>query len=136
VGRPDGPTIPIDGGGEAGPGPVDTMLGALAACGAADVEAYLTKRRTPVDRLEVIVDAERRTQAPRRVVRVRLDFHIDGATVEPDHALRAVRLAVESYCSVAASLAPDIAIETNVVLNGEPQGEPQRVYAVSPLEAP
>jgi uncharacterized OsmC-like protein len=34
------------------------------------------------------------------------------------HAERAVSLAFEKYCSVAASLAPDIVAETIVVVNG------------------
>ena len=137
VGKPGGPTATIDGAGEAGPGPVDTMLGALAACGAIDVEAYLVKRRTPPAKLEVIVAGERRGEIPRRVVRARLEFHIEGVSIDPDHAKRAVSLAVESYCSVASSLAPDIVLETSVILNGALLGEPERVYPTAmPVPAP
>ena len=61
--RPSRSTPPA----EAGLGPVDTMLGALAACSAIDVVDYLAKRRTPAARLDVRVDAERRPTAPRRL---------------------------------------------------------------------
>src|SRR3954468_18826773 len=66
--RPTGPAVTIDAAGVSGLGPVDTMLGALAACTAIDVVDYLQKRRTPAERLDVRVDAERRASPPRRVL--------------------------------------------------------------------
>ena len=120
IARPGGPTTTIDGAGEAGTGPVDTLLGALAACAAIDVEDYLVKRRTPPERLTVTVRAERRAELPRRVMSAHLEFAIDGAGVEPAHAARAVELAVDRYCSVAASLASDIVIGRDVIVNGGP----------------
>lgn len=120
VARPGGPATTIDATGEAGTGPVDTVLGALGACSAIDVEDYLVKRRTPPERLAVTVRGTRRAGIPRRIIGVHLEFAIDGAGIEPVHAERAVTLAVERYCSVAASLAPDIAIERSVVVNGVP----------------
>ena len=113
------PTI-IDGHKTAGTGPVDTLLGALAACSAIDVLGYFDKRRTPAAKLEVVVTAERRAQAPRRVLRAQLEFRIEGAEIDAEHAERAIELSVEQYCSVAASLARDLAISTVLVLNGVP----------------
>ena len=121
IGRPGGPAVTIDASGEAGLGPVDTMLGALAACSAIDVVEYLAKRRTPVERLDVRVDAERRPTAPRRVLRARLVIEIDGAAIETHHAERAVALSFQTYCSVSASLAPDLALESVLILNGVTQ---------------
>jgi putative redox protein len=118
-----GAPIVIDGKKVDGPGPVDTMLGALAACAGPDVVEILAKRRTPVESLEVIVHARRRGSAPRRVVRAHLKFHIDGAAIEAVHAERAIALAVEKYCSVASSLARDFPIVTSLVLNGARRDE-------------
>ena len=118
IARPGGPSTTIDGAGEAGTGPVDTLLGALAACAAIDVELFLVKRRTPPDRLTVTVTATRRGELPRRVVSAHLRFAIDGPRVEPAQAVRAVSLAVDRYCSVAASLASDIVIGRDVIVNG------------------
>ena len=120
IARPGGPTTTIDGAGEVGTAPVDTLLGALAACSAIDVEDYLLKRRTPPERLTVTVSAERRAELPRRMVAAHLEFVIDGAGVEAAHAERAVALSLARYCSVAASLASDIVIGTRVVVNGVP----------------
>jgi putative redox protein len=112
--------VAIDAAGEAGLGPVDTMLGALAACSAIDVVDYLAKRRTPAQGLEVRVDAERRATPPRRVLAARLEFRIDGAGIEPAHAERAIALSIRTYCSVSASMAPDLGLDTVLVLNGRP----------------
>ena len=81
----------------------------------------LAKRRTPAERLVVNVTATRRTEAPRRVERLDVEFVIDGAGIQVESAERAIQLSFEKYCSVASSLAPDIVAETTLVLNGEGQ---------------
>ena len=119
TGRPNGPVARMDGSGKTGQSPPDALLNALAACSAVDVVDILAKRRTPAGRLVVDVEARRRDEAPRRFEHITLTFRIDGTGIERLHAERAVQLAFEKYCSVAASLAPDIVVETIVVLNGE-----------------
>jgi putative redox protein len=125
TGRPGGPLARIDGDGETGQSPPDALLSALAACSGIDVVDILAKRRTPVEKLTIDVEGERREDIPRRFVRLTLTYHLEGAGVEAVHAERAVALAFEKYCSVAASLAPDIVVETIVVVNGV-RGTPVR----------
>lgn len=120
VGKPGGPTATIDGDNVAGPGPVVTLLGALAACSSIDVIGYLEKRRTPAEQLEVVVSAIRSGDAPRRVRSATLEFQIHGAGIHEAHAERAIALSVERYCSVGASLAPDIKLDLRLALNGQP----------------
>ena len=119
TGRPNGVAARIDGSLKTGQSPPDALLSALAACSGVDVVDILIKRRTPAERLVVDVEGLRRGEAPRRFEHITLTFRIDGAAIERIHAERAVQLAFEKYCSVAASLAPDIVVETEVVLNGE-----------------
>jgi putative redox protein len=119
VARDNGPAITLDGSRVDGPGPVDALLGAFAACASMEVVDYLTKRRTPVERLDIVVDADRRASAPKRVVAIRLAFHLYGETIDLVHAARSIALAVQTYCSVATSLAPDIVVETQLILNDE-----------------
>jgi putative redox protein len=121
IGRPGGPAVTIDAAGQQGLGPVDTMLGAFAPCAAIDVGEYLPNRRTPATRLDVRVDAERRPTAPRRVLQARLEFAIDGEGVDVAHTERAIALSFQSYCSISHSLAPDVRLESRLVLNGEAQ---------------
>ena len=119
TGRTNGVLARMDGSGKTGQSPPDALLSALASCSAVDVVDILGKRRTPAERLVVDVQGSRRDEAPRRFEHITLTFRIDGAGIERGHAERAVQLAFEKYCSVAASLAPDIVVETIVVVNGE-----------------
>ena len=111
VGRPDKPSIRIDAKGVTGPGPVDTLLGALVTCISTDVVDILAKRRTPVESLSAEVAGTRVDGVPRRLIHVRLDFTIRGAGIERVHAERAIDLAVNKYCSVRDSLDPELPVE-------------------------
>ena len=118
TGKPDGPTAHFDGSGASGQSPIDALLSALAACSGIDVVDVLAKRRTPVEKLTIDVVGERREELPRRFMKIALVYRVDGTGIEAVHAERAVALAFEKYCSVAASLAPDIEVTTTVVVNG------------------
>jgi len=123
---PEGRTALVDADAKTAPGPVETLLNALATCAGVDVLDILAKRRTPAERFVVNVTATRRTEAPRRVQRLDLEFHVDGPGIAVEHAERAIALSFEKYCSVAASLAPDIVAETTLILNGERQSAQKR----------
>ncbi|MEP6492585.1 MAG: OsmC family protein [bacterium] len=114
-----GRTHRIDAGAKEAPGPVETLLNALATCAGVDIVEIIAKRKTPVERMTVHVAGERRPQFPRRLRHVDIEYRIDGAGIEREHAERAIQLSFEMYCSVAASLAPDIVIEARLTLNGE-----------------
>jgi putative redox protein len=116
---PAGRTHRIDAGSKEAPGPVEALLNALAACAAVDIIDIIGKRKTPVERMTAHVAGERRPQFPRRLQHVDIEYRIDGAGIEREHAERAIQLAFEGYCSVASSLAPDIGIDVRLTLNGE-----------------
>ncbi len=120
AGRPGGPTLRLDASGATGQSPVDALLSALAACTMVDVVDILAKRRTPLAELAVEVVGDRVSAVPRRLERVRLVYTLAGPGVERSHAERAVELAISKYCSVRNSLASDIRIEYEVMVNGEP----------------
>jgi putative redox protein len=121
---PTGRTHLIDADSKVAPGPVETLLGAILTCSATDVIDILAKRRTPVRRFEASITAHRRAAHPRRVMQMELEYHIDGDGIDADHAERAIELAFEKYCTVVASLGPDIVARSLLVLNGQ-SGEPQ-----------
>ena len=118
TGRPDGPVARLDGTGNTGQSPPDAVLSALATCSGIDVADILAKRRTPPERLSIDVEGERREEHPRRFTRIRLVVRVDGAGLDAPQVERAISLSLEKYCSVAASLASDIALETVAVING------------------
>ncbi|MEO5590844.1 MAG: OsmC family protein [Gemmatimonadaceae bacterium] len=125
AGREGRPTIHIDGDGNAGPTPPDSLLIALATCVSVDVVDILAKRRTPVEAYNVEIRGERVDTIPRRFRHITLNISIAGAGIERAPAEHAIDLAVNKYCSVRDSLTPDIPVVWNLSLN-EPavQNEP------------
>lgn len=118
TGRIGGPTARFDGASKTAQNPVDALVSSLSTCVAIDVVDILEKRRTPAASLVVDAHAERRATHPRRLERVTLTFRVEGVGIDLAHTERAVALALAKYCSVAASLAPDIVVQTQVVING------------------
>ncbi len=118
AGRPGGVTHRIDADAVTGPGPVDTLLNALAACTAVDVVDILAKRRTPARSLEVDVEGARGASTPARLVGILLKYRITGEGIERVHAERAIELAVTKYCSVRDSLDPNLPVRWTLELEG------------------
>ena len=114
AGRPGKPTMRIDGDGRTAPSSVDSLIASLATCSAYDVIDILAKRRTPVESLEIEVMTERVDTIPRHLKHVTLNYRISGPGIEREHAERAIELAVTKYCSVGASLRPDVPVEWTV----------------------
>lgn len=117
-----GPTITVDNTGKAHPGPVDTVLIALAACTTEDVLTILEKRRTPAAKLEIQVEGQRANAVPARLTHIHLRYIVDGDGIDRANTLRAIELAVMKYCSVRDSLDKTIEVEWSLVLNGAEDG--------------
>jgi putative redox protein len=116
-GRPDGVHIDIDGDNVKGPGPVDTVLLALASCTSYDIVDILAKRRTPVESLDIEVVGDRANATPAKLTHIHLTYRMRGAGIDREHAERAVDLAINKYCSVKESLDPNIDIQWTLELN-------------------
>jgi putative redox protein len=71
-----------------------------------------------VERLRVEARGERREELPRRFTKVELRYIVDGAGIDAVHVERAIALSHEKYCSVAATLAPDLEVSSIAVVNG------------------
>lgn len=95
--------------------PMELLLTALASCAAMDVVHILRRQRQPLEDLEIVVEGDRREGTPSPFSAVHLRFLARGA-VDPRKLERAVRLGVERYCSVGASLHPDVAVTWEATL--------------------
>ncbi len=116
-GRPGGPVADVDGDGQAGPSPMQTLLISLGGCTAADVLDILRKMRIEPTSFDVLVEGDRKPDPPRRYTRLRLVYTLEGVGEEDEAKVRrAVDLSHEKYCSVLHSLQPDIEIGTEIVL--------------------
>jgi putative redox protein len=107
----------IDAADSAGPGPMPTLLLAAAACSSSDIVEMMDKMRVKLAALSVEADGVRREESPRRYVSIQLTYRLRGEGLDDAKARRAVSLGVEKYCSVIASLAPDIRVGYDVVVS-------------------
>ena len=119
VAGPEGRSHVIDADSKTAPGPVEVLLEAIMTCSGVDVVDILAKRRTPVEKFDIEITAHRRAEHPRRVMRLDMDYIIQGAGIEAEQAERAIELAFEKYCTVAGSLGSDIVTHSRLILNGQ-----------------
>jgi putative redox protein len=112
--------IVIDGGSDDVPSPMQAVAAGIAGCMAIDVATILEKGRQPLDGLEVLLEADRAEEPPRRFVAIRLHFRVRGE-VDPSRVERAIELSRTTYCSASQSLRQDVAFETSfeVVSRGD-----------------
>ena len=115
-GAPGRPPILVDGNSAAATSPVELLLVAAATCTAADVVPILQKQRVALRALEIAVQGTRRETEPRRYTAIAFHFAVRGEGADEVKVRRAVDLSLEKYCSVVASLAPDIAISYDVAI--------------------
>lgn len=116
VEKPGAPTFIIDGNGKAAPGPMSALLLACASCSAVDVVEMLAKMRITLRTLSVEATGVRRDEMPKRYVSIHYRYKVSGEGLEMHHVERAVSLSIEKYCSAIASLAPDIKLTHEIVI--------------------
>jgi putative redox protein len=93
-----------------------TLLLAAAGCSGSDVVLMLEKMRVRLRRCDVEIRGVRRDAEPRRYVALRFRYTLAGDGLDATKAERAVDLSLTKYCSVVASLAPDLTIDREIVL--------------------
>jgi putative redox protein len=84
--------------------PMELLLSAVASCSAMDViHILVNQQKQPLEGLRVEIEGERAASVPSPFTTMKLVFVAKGEVDE--HKLnRAVKLAVEKYCSVRANL--------------------------------
>ena len=110
------PPIVLDGDAAEGPSPMEALLLALAGCTGADVVSILKKQRADLRAFRVEVVGERRDEHPKRYTAITLRYHMTAPGLEEIHARRAIDLSLEKFCSVTHSLAQDIALRHELLL--------------------
>lgn len=108
-GRDGGVEIGIDSASQIGPSPMEALLGSVAGCMAIDVLMILEKGRVPVESLEVNAVGTRAETAPKRYVRVELEYDVRGPSeADLPKLQRAIDLSRDKYCSVLHTLDPEL----------------------------
>ncbi len=111
-----GVRVPIDGDNVAGPGPMESLLLALAACTGSDVVVVMRKKRVDLRELRLEVTGQRREEHPQRYVAIDLKYSVTAPGAREEQVRHAIDLSLAKYCSVTHSLNPDIAIRYELVL--------------------
>lgn len=96
---------PAIGGRNLGARPMELVLMGLASCSAMDVMSILKKARQRVTDCVITADAERADSVPKVFTRIHLVYRVTGTALKPAVVERAVRLSMETYCSVSKMLA-------------------------------
>lgn len=97
--------------------PTELLLSAAAACAAVDVIGMLQKKRKTINGLTVEAEGQRRDQHPRYFTDILLRFQLSSPDTSEDVLAKVVALAVDKYCSVAATLrgVAEVRYESEVV---------------------
>ena len=99
---------------ETGPSPMQLTLQMVGACSLVDVVIGLKER--PFSGAWVELDSTRAETAPRRFTSITMVYHVVG-DVPQKLVERVVAKSHEKYCSVSASLDPEMAIDWRVEIH-------------------
>lgn len=107
---------PEIGGRNLGPRPMELVLMGLASCSAMDVMSILKKARQAVTDCVITADAERAETIPKVFTKIHLVYTVTGKGLKPAVVERAVKLSMQTYCSVSKMLASTAEITHAIAL--------------------
>ena len=104
-----GHTIVMDadegsGGANHGSRPMELLLVGFGGCSGMDVISILRKKRQDVTGLEIKVTGEKSESHPRIFKDIHIEYIVTGKGIQKEAIERAIRLSLEKYCSVGATL--------------------------------
>lgn len=109
-------TVLFDSDGNMGPSPVQALVESLGACMGMDLVHFLERSRVPAEKVALTLVAHRAPDHPRRLVGVDLSAVVHGSASD-EIVARGIALSREKYCSVWASLRPDIEFTTRFTVH-------------------
>lgn len=95
---------PEDGGRNLGVRPMEMVLLGLGGCATFDVVLILKRARQNVEDCQVLIEAERATEAPKVFTKINMVFQVKGKGLSEKQVARAVSMSAEKYCSVSKML--------------------------------
>src|SRR5512136_141921 len=101
--------------------PSDMLLIALASCTAVDVVEILSKKRMPLDSMEIITTGEQDADPPWTFRKIHLKYRLSGRGLTDRAVEQAIQLAEDKYCAVAATVRPtaEITTEFEIMCEGD-----------------
>jgi putative redox protein len=92
--------------------PSELLLLAVASCTAVDVVEILSKKRMPLDHLEISCSGEQDQDPPWTFRKIHLRYVIGGKNLTEKAVAQAIQLSEEKYCSVAVTVRATAQITT------------------------
>lgn len=101
--------------------PSDMLLIALASCTAVDVVEILSKKRLPLESMEIITTGEQDADPPWTFRKIHLKYRLSGVGLTEKAVEQAIQLSEEKYCSVAATVraTAEITTEFEIIYEGD-----------------
>jgi putative redox protein len=93
----------------------ELFLIALVGCAGADVVTILEKKRQKFSAIEAKVNRENAPDPPWTIEKIEIDWTVRGRDLKEKAVADAIHLAVDKYCSVAASLKSEIVSTVHAV---------------------
>jgi putative redox protein len=94
--------------------PTELLLAGAGACAAWDVIGIMRKRRRALTSLAVRVEGHQAEKPPHAYEQIRLHFTVSGPDLELAELRRVLRLSLDRYCSVLATIRPGTLIEETI----------------------
>lgn len=91
------------------------LLVSLVGCAGVDVVHILEKQRQAFTGIEVSVSKENAPEPPWTITKIQSDWVVRGRGLKQQAVERAVRLSLEKYCSVSASLNSELVTTVRII---------------------
>ena len=91
-------------GDKVGLSPMELLLAGVAGCTGVDVVDILTKKRQPIEALQVKVRGKRVDTYPRIYKEIEVLYLVWGNGIDPEALEQAIKLSEEKYCSASAMM--------------------------------
>ena len=89
--------------------PMELLAGSLAGCASIDILLILKKQRIEPNRFGIKIETKRGEGVPAIFEEIKLIFEVNEA-VPQDKLEKAIKLTLDKYCSVSASLKEDVKV--------------------------
>lgn len=90
--------------------PSELLLAAVGGCTGADVVNILRKKRLTLTGFRVKVQGEQAPTPPWAFQKIHIHYEVEGPDIREKDVEKAIALSEEKYCSVSATLKPQVKI--------------------------
>ncbi|WP_215222859.1 OsmC family protein [Echinicola shivajiensis] len=94
--------------------PMDLVLSAVASCASVDAVLMMKKKRKTVTDFKVETEGDRNDGVPAFYKTIHMNFILTSPDATEEEFAKVVKLSVDKYCSVSASLSAEISYSSEV----------------------